>query len=123
MATYPVRTRRWTRAEYERLIDIGVFHPGEPLELLGGELIVSEPQKSAHYTAIGLVAEDRGRGELIVAVDEVQVAVAHAARDRAHEHFAPDGLRDVDVLDGEGLLRSVEHGGFHGQLLSRAGGR
>ena len=25
MATYPVRTRRWTRAEYERLIDIGVY--------------------------------------------------------------------------------------------------
>jgi Uma2 family endonuclease len=63
MATYPVRTRRWTRAEYERLIDIGVFHPGEPLELLGGELIVSEPQKSARYTAIGLV-EDALRAAL-----------------------------------------------------------
>jgi len=63
MATYPVRTRRWTRAEYERLIDIGVFLPGEPLELLGGELIVSEPQGSAHYTAIGLV-EDALRAAL-----------------------------------------------------------
>lgn len=55
MATYPARTRRWTRAEYERLIDIGVFRSGEPLELLGGELIVGEPQNSAHSTAIGLV--------------------------------------------------------------------
>jgi len=63
MATYPVRTRRWTRAEYDRLIDIGVFLPGEPLELLGGELIVSEPQGSAHYTAIGLV-EDALRSAL-----------------------------------------------------------
>src|SRR6266850_1285058 len=44
MAAYPVRTRRWTRAEYDRLIDIGVFLPHEPLELLAGELIVSEPQ-------------------------------------------------------------------------------
>ena len=57
MATYPVRTRRWTRAEYDRLIDIGVFLPHEPLELLAGELIVSEPQGSAHYTAIGLVED------------------------------------------------------------------
>jgi Uma2 family endonuclease len=57
MATYPVRTRRWTRAEYDRLIDIGVFLPHEPLELLGGELIVSEPHGSAHYTAIGLVED------------------------------------------------------------------
>lgn len=55
MTTYPTRTRRWTRAEYDRLIDIGVFQPGEPIELLGGELIVSEPQGSRHYTAIGLV--------------------------------------------------------------------
>src|SRR5437667_11451164 len=63
MATPSVRTRRWTRAEYDRLIDIGVCLPGEPLELLGGELIVSEPQGSAHYTAIGLV-EDALRSAL-----------------------------------------------------------
>ena len=55
MTTYPARTRRWTRAEYGRLIEVGVFRPGEPVELLGGELIVSEPQGSAHYTAIGLI--------------------------------------------------------------------
>ena len=55
MTTYPARIRRWTRAEYERLVDVGVFRPDEPIELLGGELIVSEPQNSAHYTAIGLV--------------------------------------------------------------------
>jgi Putative restriction endonuclease len=55
MAAYAVRTRRWTRAEFDRLIDIGVFSPDERLELLGGELIMSEPQNSAHYTAIGLV--------------------------------------------------------------------
>jgi Uma2 family endonuclease len=63
MSTYPVRTRRWSRVEYDRLIDIGVFLPDEPLELLGGELIVSEPQGSAHYTAIGLV-EDALRAAL-----------------------------------------------------------
>jgi len=63
MVTYPVRTRRWTRAEYDRLIEHGVFLPDEPLELLGGELMVSEPQNSAHYTAIGLV-EDALRAAL-----------------------------------------------------------
>src|SRR5947199_10225772 len=57
MTTYPARTRRWTREEYGRLIEIGVFRPGEPVELLGGELVVSEPQGSAHYTAIGLVED------------------------------------------------------------------
>src|SRR5690349_4037119 len=47
-----VRTRRFSRVEYERLIDLGVFQPDESLELIGGELIVAEPQGAAHYTAI-----------------------------------------------------------------------
>jgi Uma2 family endonuclease len=52
MASYETRTRRFSRAEYERLIDLGVFQPGEPIELIGGELMVAEPQGAAHYTAI-----------------------------------------------------------------------
>jgi len=63
MEAYPTRIRRWTRAEYDRLIEIGVFRPGEPIELLGGELMVGEPQGSQHFTAIGLV-EDALRGAL-----------------------------------------------------------
>ena len=51
------RQRRWTRVEYDRLIDAGVFQPGEPIELLGGLLVVAEPQGDAHFTAIRL-AED-----------------------------------------------------------------
>ena len=52
MTTYGTRTRRWTRAEYERLIELGVFRPGDPVELIGGELMVAEPQGAEHYTAI-----------------------------------------------------------------------
>lgn len=50
MASY--ETRRFSRAEYERLIDLGVFQPGEAIELIGGDLMVAEPQNAAHYTAI-----------------------------------------------------------------------
>lgn len=57
MAPPSARTRRWTRAEYDRLIDLGIFRPGEHLELLGGQLIVSEPQGSLHSAAVGLVEE------------------------------------------------------------------
>jgi hypothetical protein len=52
MAGYETRTRRFTRAEYERLIDLGVFQPGEAIELIGGELTIAEPQGAPHYTAI-----------------------------------------------------------------------
>ena len=57
MADYEIRTRRFTRAEYERLIDLGVFQPGEDIELIGGELMVVEPQGAPHYTAIRKTAK------------------------------------------------------------------
>src|SRR5262245_28927711 len=52
-----VRAKRWSRLEYERLVDLGVFRPGERLELVGGALLVREPQGSPHATAIQAVQE------------------------------------------------------------------
>jgi Uma2 family endonuclease len=51
-----IRTKRWTRLEYERLIDLGAFGPEERLELIGGQLVVREPQGRPHSTGIRLVA-------------------------------------------------------------------
>jgi Uma2 family endonuclease len=52
MAIHERKTRRWSRIEYDRLIDLGVFQPGDPIELIGGELLVAEPQGAPHYTSI-----------------------------------------------------------------------
>jgi len=51
------RTRRWKRIEYDRLVELGVLHEDEPVELIGGNLIVAEPKSSPHATAVGLVAD------------------------------------------------------------------
>src|SRR2546428_13545801 len=50
-----LQVRRWKRVEYERLVDKGVFTPGDRVELIDGLLVVAEPQSSPHYTAIRLV--------------------------------------------------------------------
>ena len=79
MARPDVRTRRWTRIEYERLIEGGFFPPGDPVELLGGQLVVAEPHGSRHFAALratqealraafGAGWEIRGQGPL--ALDE-----------------------------------------------------
>ncbi|HUG36038.1 MAG TPA: Uma2 family endonuclease [Candidatus Limnocylindrales bacterium] len=47
----PLTVKRWQRAEYDRLVDLGVFH-GEPIELIGGQLMVAEPQGAYHSSAI-----------------------------------------------------------------------
>ena len=57
MARVEVKTRRWKRVEYERLIETGFFQPGDPVELIGGQLIVAEPQGSGHFAAIRAVEE------------------------------------------------------------------
>jgi Uma2 family endonuclease len=126
----PIRTRPWTRAEYDRLIEIGVFRPGDPVELLGGEIVVAEPQSSPHYTAIGL-AEDAlrrafGPGWLIrtqgpIALDdqsepEPDVAVARGGlRDYSHQHPARPVL--IVEVAASSLVLDRDH---KGSLYARA---
>ena len=131
MTTYPLPTRRWTRAEYDRLIEAGFFAPGDPVELLGGELIVSEPQGSRHHTAAGLVDDALraafGPGWVIrsqgpVALDdesepEPDVAVVRGSRrDYSDEHPARPALV-VEVAESS-LRLDREH---KGSLYARAG--
>ena len=125
-----MRTRQWTRAEYDRLIEIGVFHPGDAVELLGGEIIVAEPQNSPHYTAIGLAEEAlRPRsapGWLIrtqgpIALDaqsepEPDVAVASGSlRDYSREHPA----RPVLIVEVAASSLSLDRN-HKGSLYARA---
>jgi len=55
-ASRPV-LHRWTRREYERLIDHGFFDEDDPIELVNGLLLVKGPQSSPHRTAVLLAAK------------------------------------------------------------------
>ena len=52
-----IEERRFTRLEYERMIECGIFTPGDRIELIAGALLVAEPRGSRHSTAINLVAD------------------------------------------------------------------
>src|SRR5436309_3211591 len=66
MKQIPLTLRRWSRAEYDRLVELGVLH-GEPVELVGGQLVVAEPQGSYHASVLG-AAGGAHRGERSPAV-------------------------------------------------------
>src|SRR5712692_11636541 len=51
-----VKTRRWSRLEYDRLVDLGMF-AGERLEPLDGLLVVREPQGSPHAAIAAHIAQ------------------------------------------------------------------
>jgi len=53
-AQIPLTPKRWRRAEYDRLVDLGVLE-GAALELIGGELVVAEPQGPYHASVISAV--------------------------------------------------------------------
>jgi Uma2 family endonuclease len=53
----PLTGRRWTRKEYDRLGELGMF-AHEPLELIGGQLIVAEPKGPYHSGGVGRVADE-----------------------------------------------------------------
>jgi len=48
----PLTLRRWRRVEYDRLVDLGTFDD-DPIELIGGHLVVAEPKGPYHTSAIG----------------------------------------------------------------------
>jgi Uma2 family endonuclease len=127
----PLKIRRWTRVEYDRLIEAGFFKPGDRTELLGGGLIVAEPQGTAHFTAIRLVEEALRRAfgpgwdvrvQGPVALDdesepEPDVAVvAGTARDYRHAHPTRPALV-VEVAESS-LAMDQAH---KGSLYARAG--
>ena len=128
---HTARTWRWTRAAYDRLVEIGVFRAGDAVELLGGDLIVAEPQDSPHYTAVGLVEDALkgafGPGWLVrsqgpVALDdesepEPDVAVVPGARrDYGREHPARPAL----VVEVSASSLSLDRD-RKGSLYARAG--
>src|SRR5436309_4392739 len=52
-----IQAHRWTREEYERMAEAGVFEPGKRVELLDGEIFELTPQGSLHVTGVLLAQE------------------------------------------------------------------
>ena len=54
MSQAPLTLRRWKRVEYARLVGLGVFE-NDPVELIGGQLVVAEPHGTDHASSISAV--------------------------------------------------------------------
>jgi Uma2 family endonuclease len=131
MATYPIRTRRWTRREYDRLVDLGVLHEDEPIELLGGQLVVAEPKSSPHSTAVGLTADAlrRAFGDGWVVRTQDAIALDDESEPEPDVVVVPGRIRDYRdahperaALLVEVALSSLAFDRRHkGSLYARAG--
>ncbi len=124
-----VRTRRWSRTEYDRLIALGIIQEDERLELLAGELVLRDRQSPGHAFAIETLGEALraiGSGSHVrilspIALDgesepEPDVSVVPGAiRDYRDDHPSQPSLL-VEVADSS-LIFDREH---KGSLYARA---
>src|SRR5205823_4644641 len=130
MTAQPLTLRRWKRVEYERLVDLGAFQY-DPVELIGGHLVVAEPQGSYHATAVG-AADDAlravlppgwiVRAQMPVALDaesapEPDLVVVAGTRTDYRESHPAEAALILEVSDS-----SLEFDRQHkGSLYARAG--
>jgi Uma2 family endonuclease len=57
MAPALAQPRLWTRAEYDSMVEAGIFGPDDKIELIEGEIVPMSPQKSPHATGVALAQE------------------------------------------------------------------
>lgn len=53
MAEPAVQIKHWTRREYDRMAEVGIFGPDDHVQLIEGAIITMTPQNSPHASAIG----------------------------------------------------------------------
>jgi Uma2 family endonuclease len=131
MAGSTITLRRWTRAEYERMIACGILGEDEHVQLIAGEIVMMAPQNSPHFTAITLSAHAlqaaipsgyyvRSQGPLALGLDsepEPDIAVvAGAPRDYRDQH--PSTARLIVEISDTTLAFDRQQ---KGSLYARAG--
>jgi Uma2 family endonuclease len=109
MKQAPLTLKRWRRVEYERLAELGAFER-DPVELIGGQLIIAEPKGSEHATAVDM-ADDALRSAL-----PPGWIVRGVRRDYRHAHPARPALI-IEVAESSLAFDRVEKG----SLYARAG--
>src|SRR2546423_11324564 len=81
------RVRRFTRIEYERMVEQGILGPEDHVELIEGEILVMAAKGSRHTTVVQLIAE---------AAREV-FAEGHVVRTQDPIAIDPDSEPEPDV--------------------------
>jgi Uma2 family endonuclease len=53
MSAPAIQTKHWTRQEYDRLAELGMFSPDDRVQLIEGDILTMTPQNSPHAATIG----------------------------------------------------------------------
>jgi Uma2 family endonuclease len=122
-----VQPHRWTRAQYERMVEDGYFKDGERVELLDGEILAMTPQNSTHATsaqkaaraletAFGTSAHARQHYPLAITADsmpEPDVAVVAGTVDDYAQAHPTTAMLVVEIADTSLKLDRFKKGALY----------
>ena len=91
-----VQAKRWTREEYDRMVEVGLLAPDSHVQLIEGEILQMAPPGAPHSTAVGLVQDVL---EAVFAGTNSQVRVQQPVRIGADSEPEPD----VAIVKGRRL--------------------
>ena len=114
----PVHTFGWP-AEALRAGAAEAGEAGDDMIARRARVVTSAPTASTTPAPSWPSTIGRSSGKRPDAVDDVQIAVADAGGDGAHQHLAAPRLVDLDRLDRQRLVHLAKDGGchFHGVRL------
>lgn len=107
------RIHRWTRQQYEQMVDAGVLTEDDPVELIDGQIVLMSPQNSRHATvatlcqqALESICSDetfvRMQSPLAVGPDsepEPDLAVVEGTPMSYWDHHPTDALLVIEVSE------------------------
>ena len=96
-----IQVRRWTREEYDRMIEAGVLSPEDHIELIDGEILQVTPQGARHATAVCMVHKALTQVAPRNSIIRIQMPLAIGPRS------APEP--DIAVVRGGLMDYSEEH--------------
>ena len=120
---------RWTREQYDRIVEAGVLTPDDKVELLDGQIVPKMPQNTPHSVATSLTAsalrsafgagyyaqEEKPVALSAMSEPEPDVAViAGNPRDHINDHPGPEAIRlIVEVADSSLVRDRVRKAGLY----------
>ncbi len=94
-----IRTKLWTREEYDRLVAAGAFHPMARLQLVQGEIVEMAPQSAKHATAV----------QRLQKALETVFGAGHNVRPQLPLALSDESEPEPDVAVVEGSLEDFRH--------------
>jgi Uma2 family endonuclease len=117
-----VQAKRWTREEYERMVELGLLAPDSHVQLIDGEILQMALPGAPHSTAVGHVQDAASDVVLAVEVSDTSIELDRRRKARL---YARAGIPEYWVVALEERIIEVFTGpgaaGYERRVALRPG--